>query len=132
MQKDCAILGLFGLITMLGYGFMSIDLGGRTLASSEAWAAGVAQPYVFGGAALILMSLLLYLGVQWLRWPVFFWFPATFGGAIAWSLHRHVGTLDPTELIIEGLPVIVIWFALEHVLPSRARWRLTIRSSGRL
>jgi len=109
MRKHCGILALTGVFTVLAYGFMSVDFGGRALTSDQAWELGVAQPYVVGGAVLVVLSLLLWLGVRWARWPVLFWFPVTFGGTVAWSIQRGVGTFDMTQFILEGLPVAAIW-----------------------
>jgi len=107
--RHCSILALTGIYTVLAYGFMSLDFGGRALTSGEAWVLGVAQPYVIGGVVLVVLSLLLFLDVRWARWPVLFWFPVTFGGALTWSIQRGVGTFDLTAFILEGLPVVVIW-----------------------
>lgn len=107
--KDCLLLALTGVVTMLFYGFMSVDFGGRVLTSREAWDFGVVQPYMVSGVVLVALSLLIFLGVRWARWLVLFWLPVTFGCAIPWSIYRGVGNVDMLEFIFVGLPVVAIW-----------------------
>lgn len=108
--KDYAVVfGLLGVVVATGYGLSSVEFGGVTLTSTEAWQRGVAQPYVISGLILVGLAFFLSRGATWARWLILLWCPATIIGGMAWALSRGVGAFNPAEFAVLGLPVLVIW-----------------------
>ena len=70
IKRDCLVLVVLGLLFILGYGCLSIEFGGVSLSSGEAWSRGVAQPYMASGILPVFLATLLYWGVTWIRWLV--------------------------------------------------------------
>lgn len=108
-RYHAVVFGLLGLVVAAGYGLSSIEFGGVTLTSAEAWQRGVAQPYVISGLFLVGVAFFLSRGATWARWLILLWCPATILGGMAWALSRGVGAFNPTEFAVLGLPVLVIW-----------------------
>ena len=109
LQKHAVIFGILGLAMAVGYGLSSIEFGGVTLTSAEAWQRGVAQPYVLSGLVLVGLAFFLSRGATWARWLILMWCPATIIGGMAWALSRGVGTFNSTEFAVLGAPVLAIW-----------------------
>jgi hypothetical protein len=108
-RKQSIVLALLGIITVIGYGSMDLDIGGQHLTSAEAWRLGVVQPYLVGGVALMLLALLLSLGDRWVRWTILLWLPVTGGLGVFCSQLHGIGTNASSEFLFEGLPVVLIW-----------------------
>ena len=97
------------IATVVGFGAMDVDFGGRHLTSEEAWHLGVVLPYVVGGCFLIVLAALLFAGYGWVRWAIMLWLPVMFAVGVPWSVSRGVGVFNPIEFVLEGLPVIAVW-----------------------
>lgn len=109
LKRHALMFGILGLAVAVGYGLSSVEFGGVTLTSAEAWRRGVAQPYVISGLFLVVLAFLLSRGATWARWLILMWCPATIIGGMAWALSRGVGTFNSAEFAVLGAPVLATW-----------------------
>ena len=120
-DRDWLVFGVLGVAIALGYGFLGIDLGGPALSSEDAWARGIAQPYVASGVLLVVLAVLLRRGSRWVRWPIIVWCPVTIVGGMAWAASRGVGVFNPTEFFVVGVPLMIAWvWTVRHMLFVRS------------
>jgi len=108
-RRDWLVFGLLGVTFALGYGLLGVDFAGPSLSSREAWALGVAQPYVASGALLVVLAAFLRSGANWVRWPIVAWCPLTIVGGMAWAHFRGIGEFDASEFLVLGVPLMVGW-----------------------
>ena len=104
-SKDWWVFGLLGIVVVFGYGFLGIE----SLSSAEAWARGVAQPYVGAGVVLLILALLLRSGSTWVRWFIVAWCPITITGGYMWTIARGVVKFDSVEFFVAAVPIMIGW-----------------------
>jgi hypothetical protein len=108
-DRDWLAFVLLGVAIALGYGLLGIDVGGPSLSSQEAWARGVAQPYVASGVLLVVLAALLRTGSKWVRWLIVVWLPLTILGGMSWAHSRGVGVFNAMEFFLVGVPLMIGW-----------------------
>lgn len=114
LTRDCAIVGIIGLLVAACGGFLSISFRDVTLTSDEAWNLGIAPLYVFFGSLLMVMSVLAHRGVRWVRWPIVFWWPATMAGIGLLAIHFGIEVMTWFDLLpLSLLSAIWIYGALK-------------------
>jgi hypothetical protein len=99
---------LVSLVFIIGPFFWKVDVGDRTLSTVEAWEMGVAQITVAMGILLLFLSVFLWRGALWPRWPIIFWYPFNFLTNIGWSILNGVGTVNPEDWV-GGIMVMLFW-----------------------
>jgi hypothetical protein len=100
---------LLGLLFGIGPFFWEMDVGDRVLSSPEAWEAGFAQIIVIMGAVLFILAAFLWRGALWPRWLIVVWCPFSILANIGWSIVMGIGEINPIEVGVVGLPVMLFW-----------------------
>lgn len=116
-QRDGFLLGTTGLAVALGYGLLPIDFGSAPISSSDAWARGVAQPYVIAGCLLVILAFLHARSYAWARWPIILWCPVTLIGGMQWAISQGIARFDLAEFAVLGAPVLLIWIWATYRMP---------------
>ena len=109
-QKNAALFGAIGLLTLVLCSFVDISFGKTSVSRFDAWQQGLIQPYLFGGAALSVFSYLYFRGENWPRWPILVWYPVVFGiGAYSAEQKGFISIDLLRDIVLGWLPVSIAW-----------------------
>jgi hypothetical protein len=66
------LLLFLSLLLVIGPFFWTVDVGDRTLSTTEAWKTGIVQIAVAMGTLLLVLEIFLWRGALWPRWAIVF------------------------------------------------------------
>ena len=114
-RKHIITIRLLAVFVALCSAFLPLELGGGiTLQSKESWEYGIAPIMTFNALLLFAISFYFEERYTWVRWVFVLWLPLNFLSIILVSWKVRPTPLS--EIIIIGVPIVVIWFCYSYKL----------------